>query len=141
MATIFVVTTAFALLFAGISALQLPPYLNLIVAAYIAIVGVSQAFLFRGLRPRTSSLLVGIATYWTFTVGYFYLLNSRIYPTSMLGTMLASGLMTGAVLGYVAGALVGGVFLIANFLRNRLSRFRKTPAEITLPDESPLSGG
>jgi hypothetical protein len=141
LATIFVVTTAFALLFAGISALQLPPYLNLIVAAYIAIVGVSQAFLFRGLRPRTSSLLVGIATYWTFTVGYFYLLNSRIYPTSMLGTMLASGLMTGAVLGYVAGALVGGVFLIANFLRNRLSRFRKTPAEITLPDESPLSGG
>jgi hypothetical protein len=139
LATIFVVTTAFALLFAGLSALQLPPTSNLLAAAFIAIVGIGQAFLFRGLRPRTSSILVGIAAYGTVTLGY-YILNPRLYPTSMLAAMLAYGMMSGAVLGYVAGALVGGVFLVANLLRRRLSRARKTPIEIARTEESTLNG-
>jgi hypothetical protein len=137
--TIFVVTTAYALLFASLAALQLPPSVNLMVAGFIATVGIGQAFLFRGLRPRTSSLLVGIAIYCIFIVGN-YVLNPRIYPSSMLAYMLFSGLTAGAILGYVAGTLVGGVFLIVDFVRRRLSRIPPTPTAIGHVDESPLSG-
>jgi hypothetical protein len=140
LATIFVVTTAYALLFASLAALQLPPTVNLMTVAFITIVGIGQAFLFRGLRPRTSSLIVGMAIYCIFTIGN-YALNSRIYPSSMLAYMLISGVLEGAVFGYLAGTLVGGVFLVADFVRRRLSRTPPTPAAIGHTGESPFSGG
>lgn len=140
LATIFVVTTAYALLFAGLSVLKLSPIVNLMAAAFIAIVGIGQALLFRGLRPRTSSFLVGIATYCTFSFGYF-LLNPRIYPTSMVAIMLAYGLAAGAIFGYAAGAFVGSVFLVANFVRRRFSRNPPTHDPIGHTEESPSSGG
>jgi putative addiction module component (TIGR02574 family) len=140
LATIFVVTTAYALLFAELAALQLPPLINLLSAGFIAIVGIGQAFLFRGLRPRTSSLLVGMATCGIFAVGHF-LMNPRIYSSSMFAIMLAYLLASGAILGYVAGAVVGGVFLVADFVRRWLSRTPPTPAAIPHIEESPFSGG
>ena len=61
LATIMVVTLAYALLLAGLRLLRMPPSGVLHVAGCITCVGIGQALLFRGKRPRLSSILVGVA--------------------------------------------------------------------------------
>jgi len=121
LATIFVVTTAYAILFAVMVALKLPPAVSWMSAGFITVVGIGQALLFRGLKPRTASILVGGPTYSIFMLGSFFFFSSRMPPASTFIFVLVSGVISGGVLGYVAGALVGGVFLVADFARRRFS--------------------
>ena len=69
--TIFVVTSAYAVLFAVMTALKLPPSVSLISAGFITTVGIGHALLFRGLKPRTASLLVGAAVYGIVSLAVF----------------------------------------------------------------------
>jgi hypothetical protein len=140
LATIFVVMSAYAVLFAVMAALKLPPAVSMMTAGFIAVVGVGQALLFRGLKPRTASLLVGAAIYCIATLGY-YVFYPRMYPASALILMLVYGLFSGGVIGYVAGTLVGGVFLVADFVRRRFSRAQPTADSTVQAEESPFSGG
>jgi putative addiction module component (TIGR02574 family) len=122
LSTIFVVTVAFALLFAGMRVLPIPPFVSVIVGGYFALIGLGQAFLFRGNRPRTASMLVGTLYYGLGALIIWQLSGPRARPTF---DILISGvfvLIFGAILGFVAGALVGSVFMIADFMRNMMPR-------------------
>jgi putative addiction module component (TIGR02574 family) len=129
LSTIFVVTMAFSLLFAGMRLLPFPPVVSVIVGGYFALIGLGQAFLFRGNRPRTASILVSMLYYALVALLVWQLRGPRAYPVSDIVVVAMLMMVFGAVLGYVAGALVGSVFMIADILRRslRLSLSRRQP--------------
>jgi putative addiction module component (TIGR02574 family) len=125
LATVFIVTLAYSVLLGVMSALRLPPVASLIVAGFITAIGVSQALLFGGKRPRLASVLVGTLIYALSLLGFWLATGQRAYPTStflVLGTYAAIG---GAILGYLSGVVVGGVFLLADAVR----RMRRSGTE------------
>ncbi len=118
LATLFIVTIAYSFLLAGMSVLQFPSIASLAIAGFVTLVGVGQAVLFGGDRPRTASLLVGTTIYSLGMLAYWFLGWSRFIPPSglfVIGTFVVIG---GAILGYLSGTLIGGVFLLAEYLRH-----------------------
>jgi putative addiction module component (TIGR02574 family) len=136
--TIFVITIAFSILFAGMRLLPLPPVASAIVGGYFALIGLGQAFLFRGNRPRTASLLVGGLYYVLVSYVLWQLSGPRAYPTSDVVVTAIFLLIFGAVLGFVAGALVGSVFMLADWLRS-VTRERLARVTPTSHDERDLA--
>jgi hypothetical protein len=122
LATIFVVTLAYSLLFGMMKAISFPPIASAIVAGFISIVAAAQAFLFRGKQPRTASIIAGALTYSLAIAAVWIASGPRIYATSELLISASFTIAGGAFLGYLAGVIIGGVFLVADKLRNRLSR-------------------
>jgi hypothetical protein len=59
LATIFVVTFAYSLLFAAMNVFGFLPMVSLIVGIFITLVGAGQALLFGGHHPRVASVLTG----------------------------------------------------------------------------------
>jgi putative addiction module component (TIGR02574 family) len=117
LATIFIVTVAYSLLFGGMTLLQFPPVASLAVAGFITFVGIGQAILFGGKKPRAASIIVGTVIYGLSMLVYWIILGPRMYAASELlvaGTLLIIG---GGILGYLAGACVGAVFMLAEFMR------------------------
>jgi hypothetical protein len=123
LATLLVITTAYALLMGGLGALGAPPLFTAIVAGYVTLVGIGQAALFGGRKPRRPSMLVGMTLYaiWILTTMW------NIWHVVSFGSALpfilfvsTVGLVQGAILAYLAGVLVAGVFLVADLLRGRL---------------------
>ena len=131
LATLFVVTLAYALLFAVLRAFQAPPHLAVITGSFVTLVGLGQAILFGGSKPRAASMLVGAVTYglWLLIVGVIRevaILEIRdvmqmLFFLACTAPWVALG---GAILGYVAGVAVGAVFLIADCVRRGARRFR-----------------
>jgi hypothetical protein len=120
--TIFAVTTAYAMLFAALSALRWPPAASACAAGFVTLIGISQMLLFGGQRPRAASVIAGTTLLMLGTIGAWVANGARQYPDPAL---LMGGLCTalsGAVLGYLSGACVGGVFLVADLLRGRFGR-------------------
>jgi putative addiction module component (TIGR02574 family) len=139
LATIFVVTSAYALLFGGMALLRIPAGASLLVAGFITIVGIGQALLFQGLRPRTASILVGIVVYMISMFGIFVFASGmRMYPGVMFLTIVVYGLIGGTVLGYLAGAVVGSVFLLADYARRRIPNFRSSASADAVTELSPF---
>jgi hypothetical protein len=100
LATIFIVTVAYSLLFSAMSLLQFPPVVSLVIAGFVTLVGIAQAVIFS----------IGMLAWWVFG-------GSRSFPPSVIlifGSFIVIG---GAVLGYLSGALIGGVFMLAEYLR------------------------
>jgi putative addiction module component (TIGR02574 family) len=122
LSTIFVVTIAFSLLFAGMRLLPFPPVASAIVGGYFALIGLGQAFLFRGNRPRTASMLVGALYYALLHFIFWQMSGPRAHPISSVVISSVFVLIFGAVLGFVAGTLVGSVFMFADLLRRALPR-------------------
>ena len=122
MATIFVVTGAYSILLGSLSALHAGPIVMTALAIFISLVGVGQALLFRGLKPRLASTLVGICIFQFLTIGQWF------YTPIPIGLMLVLAIVNilyGAILGYLIGTMVGGVFLVADLIRRRrLHRWR-----------------
>ncbi len=112
-----VVTTAYALLFGALRFTPSPPILFAVVAGFITCVGIAQALLFGGKKPRMSSALVGVV--WLFgllvTTGAIRLVYD--YPSSVIALAIL-----GAFIGYVAGVVVGSVFLTSDMLRKSIQR-------------------
>ena len=112
--TIFVVTTAAALLFAGLNALSAPPLLLGWVFALVAVIAIAQPFLFHGNHPRRTSIVVGsvytVVTGWTWAI---YDSPAR-YPYSIHVEGMIVGclviLIFSPLVGYLAGAAVAGIF-------------------------------
>jgi putative addiction module component (TIGR02574 family) len=119
---IFVVTSVYAVLLAGMSALQFPPAASLAVAGFITFVGIGQAMLFGGRRPRTASLVVGAVLYAVPMLIIWLMSGPRIYPGALILLSGTSAIIGGAILGYLAGVMVGGVFLLADIVRRRFRR-------------------
>ena len=105
----------YAVLFATLTSLGVPPAWFLFITVFITGVGVSQAVLFGGRRPRDASLLAGIYMWMLITLAAVPWLSwegtsgsdvAEIVAFSMLGSIVA-----GPPCGYCAGALVAGIFL------------------------------
>lgn len=122
LATIFVVTLAYSLLFGAMKALSFPPIASAIVGGFVLIVGEAQAFLFGGKRPRTASIIAGALMYSLALAAAWIASGPRFYSTSQLLIPASFTIAGGAILGYLSGVIIGGVFLVADKLRNRLSR-------------------
>jgi hypothetical protein len=118
LATLFVVTGAYALLFGIMRWADWEPTVFVLVAGFITCVGAAQALLFGGKSPRAASLCVG------FAAGLVVLVFAVVrWPVEVVPG-LCCPLIAIVVFGYMAGVLVGGVFLIAHGIRVGAERRR-----------------
>jgi hypothetical protein len=142
LATIFVVTAAYAILLGTLSACGFLPVVSLCVAGFITGVGIGQAALFRGQKPRLASTIAG-GICFSFILGGFFIAEQLQVPVILfVPVVLIYGVILGVPLGYVAGVLVGGVFLVADVLRRRFVRKQEIPndalaAPVVPADDSP----
>ena len=124
LATMLVVTTAFAILFAGMKALDFPVEPFVYFAGLVTTVGIAQSLTYRHYSPRMVSIVVGILYYQLFGI-FLFLAADRALPDIFV---VITGLMCSAILGpiqgYIAGVLVGGTFLAAEVLREVLQAVR-----------------
>lgn len=134
LATVFVVTAAYSLLLGGLTAAGAPWTVKLLIGSVVTMVGLAQAVLKNIANPRGVSIVVGAATYGIILSTYLmtlprtsmdvFYLESIIAHILKLGPVgaLVSMFAIGAVGGYLAGALVGGVFLLADRMRGKLQQ-------------------
>jgi hypothetical protein len=99
------------------------------IAGFISIVGVGQAALFGGKQPRTASIVVGTSVYSIAMAAAWLINGPRMYAAPFLLFAATYSIIGGAILGYLAGTFVGGVFLVADKLRKRISRTREPANE------------
>src|SRR3954454_18006243 len=134
LATIFVVTAAYSILFGAISALSykdMGPAVEIAVGVLVTLVGLAQAFYKDTANPRGVSILAG-AVVQTIIVIVIHIAQPRIFGGSIVLIVFFGGLIGGAFCGYLAGVLVGGVFLVADLIRQKFAK----PGE-TEPEEPP----
>jgi hypothetical protein len=123
------ISVGYAMLFAVMRLFDASPYLMFSTGGLIATVGVSQAILFSGEEPRKASLIVG---------GVYCLIAAGIAAAFLAGRFVDAAaasifaIMWGPLAGYLAGALVGGVFLIAEYGRRGMAKFKQ-------PTEQPVN--
>jgi hypothetical protein len=127
---LLVITTMFAVLFAIMQMLKLPPLAFAGIAVFFGAVGLGQMLLFKGKRPRRASVIVGACFLPCLVFG------SIVFEMLSLGGVgpdLSIALFcpvfwipVGALLGYLAGGLIAGVFLLINTLENRRGRSKGT---------------
>lgn len=120
LATLFVVTAAFALLLGGLTALDAPPILKIAVSALAATVAIAQAAFQKVANPRGMSIVAGMLVCTVFSA----LLLRRLSLGSVslpvaVSVVFYGGIVGGSIAGYVMGTLVGGIFLVADVLRSR----------------------
>jgi len=122
-AAIMAVQLAYALLFVALRLVQIQPIDFVKVAGFFTCVGVGQAVLFRGKRPRLSSVLLGVV----YLVG-IYVVHAISRDDSMLQLHYLALLVwlviaiAGAFCGYFAGVAVGTVFLVSAVMRRAIQR-------------------
>ena len=128
----------YAVLFATLTSLGVPPAWFLFITVFITGVGVSQAVLFGGQRPRDASLLAGIYMWMLITLAAIPWMMwegmqggkvANIVALHILGSIVA-----GPPCGYCAGALVAGIFL---FIRQDCEEMA-ADAEAASPFEDPI---
>lgn len=123
LATIFVVTAAYSLGLGMLRGFGTPPIVVLYIAVFITAVGVGQPILFGGTKPRLASVLMGIGAFFVGTLSLPLVGRLHIGDFSeQIAFALLFSAPFGGGLGYVAGALVGGVFLVADKVRQRFTR-------------------
>jgi hypothetical protein len=127
---LLILITLFGMLFAILEICKAYAIVYLFVVIYFVIIGVAQAFLFKGNKPRKASVTVG-----GYIGGFFGLLCGGLIGTSILreiyngitffGIVLgpiiffggiligtAIGFINGCLDGYLAGCLIAGIFLV-----------------------------
>jgi len=110
---LMLITAFFAVLFGLLSWLDAPPILIVVVAVFITVVGLAQAILFSGKKPRRASMVTGGAIF----VLLMLLLGADLVGWAWrndlftLGILLVFWAILGAGLGYAAGCLIAAVFL------------------------------
>ena len=103
--------------------LKLPPIDIAKVAGFFTCVAIGQALLFRGKKPRLSSVLVGAV----YIVG-LYVSDAMKRDPSLLQFHVFALLIwlaiaiAGVISGYVAGIAVGSVFLLSDVMRKLIQR-------------------
>ena len=122
--TVLTITTGYAVLFTLMRLLHWDAIAFAVVAGFVTLVGVGQAFLFKGNAPRAASALVG-AVYWALINGAWASRHNA--PAGAVLSIFLGSTIQGALVGYVCGVLVGGVFMLADFLRRHFGRPLKEP--------------
>ena len=106
----------YSIVFGITTALDWQPIVTITIVSYASVVGISQALLFGGRDPRLASGLAGSLCMCGIVVIQQTIIESN---TSFLGiaNSLLIGAFMGLIVGYLVGACVGGIFLVADFLR------------------------
>jgi hypothetical protein len=116
LATIFVVTAAYSILFGAMAGLDVyfGPVTKAAVGIFVTVIGVCQAFNQHVANPRGVSVVAGAVT---LTV---ILILGRIlgFNSDPMFISIIIGPICGAFCGYLAGTVVAGVFLVADLLRD-----------------------
>lgn len=122
LASMMVVSAAYGLLFASMRFYDAGIPLVSVTGGLFAVVGIGQAVLHKGENPRVASFQVG-GVYCALA----WLIAGLVRGFSHTDFCFAAGfgLFFGPVLGYLAGACVGGVFLIADYLRKGAARVKR----------------
>ena len=117
--SLLIITALYAVLFGILRAFEASPLDFVLISMFLAVVGLGQAFLFEGQRPRGASMIVGAG----FFVGLFMIhwvlfgiesaRHSRYCPFDPV-----AGAFGGAIFGYIAGQLITGIFLVIDMLKN-----------------------
>ena len=117
LATLFVVMIVYACLLGLFVGVGVPDEVMFSILGFLTAVAISQPALFGGNMPRLSSVIVGgVALPLIFTMFSIFKLHHRMSSMDiLLGG--ASCVPLGASFGYLAGAMVGGVFLVADLVR------------------------
>lgn len=126
LATMFTVTLAYAILFALMSLVGSTVIVSAYVAGFVTLVAVGQAVLFSGEYPRIASLACGSGAFLVIGLGVLIWRGQPALSNTHYFGPLASFVAPGGGLGYVAGVLVGGVFLVSEAVRKRMTRQRNT---------------
>jgi hypothetical protein len=115
LASIFLLTVAFALLAALVHWLRLPPAWAVGMMVFFALVGLLQLTLHR--TPRQASMLAGCILFPPVGTALIILSDPTyaMSPFSDLAFHAACWSIAGAAAGYVMGTLVGGVFMLADW--------------------------
>jgi hypothetical protein len=87
------------------------------VGGFLATIGIAQAALFGGKNPRAASMLAGMVFLGIAFTAMEAFADFRRFDWQNLISMLGCICPWGAVLGYLGGAVIGGLFLIADWLR------------------------
>jgi hypothetical protein len=131
LATIFVVTAAYSILFGAISALSykdMGPAAEIAVGVLVTLVGLAQAFYKDTANPRGVSIVAGAVVQTTILI-VIHIAEPRIFGESIVLILFFGGLIGGAFCGYLAGVLVGGVFLVADLIRQKFGKPSETEHE------------
>ena len=122
--TLLAVTLAFALLLGALRLLQPAVAGNLAVLASVVGLFVSglaafQAIMWKGMRPRLASLVAGPCLMLMLIVAFSIRQPSDLLDWTIYAQALCSAVSFGIPAGYLGGALVAGVFLLADAFRQR----------------------
>jgi hypothetical protein len=123
LATIFVVTAAYSILFGAMSAMNeyFGPITKAAVGVLVTVVAVAQAFYKDIANPRGVSVVTGAITQTVIMI-LLEIFAPRLLLFPGFIVVILFGVLGGAFSGYLAGVLVGGVFLVADALRKRFTR-------------------
>lgn len=121
--TLLAVTLAFALLFGSLQLLKPmlmggEELLSIVIGVFVTGIAIFQMLLWGGKQPRAASLVAGPLLWFLISVVYGIVESKGEFSWLHLLMPLCSSVM-GLLAGYLGGALVAGVFLIADFLRTR----------------------
>lgn len=136
LASMMAISVGYAMLFAAMRLFDASPYLMFSTGGLIAAVGVSQAMLFSGEEPRKASLIIG-GVYCLIAVGIAAALYA--HPAEVAAACVFA-IMWGPLAGYLAGALVGGVFLIAEYGRRGMTKFKQPTEPVNVSSSSADDG-
>ena len=121
--TLLAVTLAFATMFMALR--WLAPAMNaslpactMALGSFVTLTAIAQLALWNGEKPRLASVVAGPVV-WMITAIGMLLPNPRVFlvPETLLGVICSS--FIGIAAGYLAGAMVAGVFLLADAFRKR----------------------
>jgi len=125
--TLLAITLAFAMLMASLRLLQ-PLLLGELetlttaIGLFVAGIAVFQMALWGGNNPRLASLLAGPVLLFVLSVSFNAGQPAKLLDPRLYAAALCSSVFLGLPAGYLGGAMVAGVFLIADFFRCRYLR-------------------
>jgi hypothetical protein len=130
LATIFVAMAVYSVLLGLMSLAQFEPVTKIYLGAFIVVIGVGQALLEPYVDARRASMIVGAAFHTVCSLVFWSVTDARWFPDSFFVVVVLNGLGLGALMGYMSGALVGGIYLLADVLRGKFGR---------APDDNPAA--
>lgn len=134
--TLMAVTLAFALLFALLRLLQ-PAFggdlggIAFAISGFVTLTALAQMLLFKGNKPRLSSILAGPVVWLVVGITFSLIAAPRDRVAASIGVICST--FVGLPAGYLGGAMVAGVFLLADQFRRR---FMNSPSEDPVNDDA-----
>lgn len=131
MATLLTVSLAYSILFAILKGMDASWVVFLYLGGLTVAVGVAQALAERSAQVRKASMITG----GIYCIAMGGILLAAAPMTSGERVLIAFCLVTGPGIGYLAGALDGGLFLVADMVRRHLpDGTAEFPSEATAED-------